>query len=139
MPLTRPTLLLRVEGLALLSGAVAFYAHHGESWLLFALLLLAPDLSMLGYLAGTRVGAATYNLAHTTTLPIALAIAGLWLDSNFMIALAAIWLAHLGMDRALAYGLKYPTHFKDTHLVPRALGPDEPAQVDDQRRTRRDR
>jgi hypothetical protein len=117
MPLTRPTLLLRIEGLALLSGAVAFYAHRGESWLLFALLLFAPDLSAIGYLAGMRAGTALYNLAHTTTLPVALAIAGLALDSDTTLAVAAIWLAHLGLDRAIGYGLKYPTHFKDTHLT----------------------
>lgn len=116
MPLTQPALLLRLEGLALLTGAVVFHAHRGESWLLFALLLFAPDLSMLGYLAGMRVGTAFYNLAHTTTLPIALAIAGLAFDSRTSIAVATIWLAHIGLDRAISYGLKYPTNFKDTHL-----------------------
>jgi hypothetical protein len=133
MPLTHPTLLLRIEGLALLSGAVAFYAHRGESWLLFALLLFAPDVSMLGYLAGPRVGAATYNLAHTTTLPIALGIVGLALDSTTLIAVAAIWLAHVGLDRALAYGLKFPTHFTDTHLGARAPQTDVPAPANDRR------
>src|ERR1700739_1736321 len=51
-------LLLRLEGLAALAVAVALYAHAGFSWLIFALFLLAPDLSMLGYLVGPRAGAA---------------------------------------------------------------------------------
>ena len=129
MPLNRPALLLRIEGLALLSGTVVFYAHGGESWLIFVLLLFAPDLSMLGYLAGMRVGTALYNLAHTTTLPIAVAIVGLAFESDATIAVAAIWLAHLGLDRAIGYGLKYPTHFKDTHLNRLAADPtgEEPA------------
>jgi hypothetical protein len=111
---TRPW--LRVEGLAFLAGAAALYAQMGAGWLLFAVLFLAPDLSMLGYLAGPRVGAFAYNLAHTYATYLALAGIGLWLGPPLLVALGLIGVAHIGFDRALGYGLKLPTAFQDTHL-----------------------
>jgi hypothetical protein len=111
-----PAVLLRLEGLALLAGAVAIYVDRDYGWLVFAVLFLAPDLAMIGYLANARIGAACYDAAHTTVLPIALATAGLFADADLLIQLALIWLGHIGLDRALGYGLKYPTAFKDTHL-----------------------
>lgn len=75
-----------------------------------------PDIGMLGYLAGTRVGAAVYNAFHTYPAPGVLAAVGLLTDRPLAVALALIWFAHIGMDRLFGYGLKYPTHFKDTHL-----------------------
>jgi hypothetical protein len=80
------------------------------------LLFLAPDLSILGYLSGPRVGSATYNTIHTFVPPIALGAAGLLSGSELPTQLALIWLAHIGMDRALGYGLKYPGAFKESHL-----------------------
>lgn len=111
-----PAVLLRLEGLAVLVGSVVLYADGGWSWLAFLLLLLAPDLSMLGYLAGPRPGAVVYDVAHFAALPVALGTAGLVGDSSVPVQLALIWLAHIGMDHALGYGLKYPTAFGDTHL-----------------------
>ena len=108
--------LLRLEGLLLLAGAVTFYAHFGSSWLLFALLFFAPDLSFAGYLLGPRLGAAIYNAVHTTILPGALLALGLVLEDPLATALATIWLGHIGFDRALAYGLKYQDGFGFTHL-----------------------
>jgi hypothetical protein len=114
--LLAPGALLRVEGAALLAAAVAFYFVQGGGWLPFVLLLLVPDLAALGYLANARVGSALYNLAHTTTLPLALLAGGLLTGATTAALVAAIWLTHIGMDRLLGYGLKYPTTFKDTHL-----------------------
>jgi hypothetical protein len=116
LAIARPRVLLRLEGAAVLALAVAGYRASGGSWWLFALLLLAPDLAALGYLAGSRAGAATYNLVHTYVLPLALLGYGLWGTSPLALSLALIWLAHIGMDRAVGYGLKYATAFKDTHL-----------------------
>jgi hypothetical protein len=110
------TLLLRVEGLTVLAAAVASYAFVGGSWSLFALLLLAPDLAMIGYRFGPVVGAAAYNAVHTYLAPAALGAAGLALGAPTLQALALIWIAHIGLDRALGYGLKYSTGFGDTHL-----------------------
>jgi Domain of unknown function (DUF4260) len=114
--LDRPGLILRLEGLAIGAAAVVLYAHGDYSWLLFALLALAPDLSFAAYAAGPRVGAAGYNLLHNLILPAALATYGVVGDSRTALAVALVWLAHIGVDRALGYGLKYPTAFKDTHL-----------------------
>ena len=111
-----PRLVLRVEGLALLAGAVTLYAFSGGSWLLFAALLLAPDLTFAAYLAGPRFGAACYNAAHTTLGPIALGVGGALLAAPPAIGVALIWLAHIGLDRALGYGLKYEAGFAFTHL-----------------------
>ncbi len=115
-PLARPAWLLRLEGAAVLALAIALYWHAGGSWLLFALLLLAPDLSMLGYLVGPRLGAACYNLIHSYVLPLLLFAYGWFTDGSPATWLALIWLAHIGMDRSIGYGLKYATAFKDTHL-----------------------
>jgi hypothetical protein len=109
--------LLRLEGLGLLALAVLMYAHSGLSWTLFALLFFAPDLSMLGYLAGPRVGAVIYNLAHDTFIPVGLVIAGFFLGGGpWVLAISLIWLSHIGFDRALGYGLKYFAGFRFTHL-----------------------
>lgn len=111
-----PSLFLRVEGAAVLAAALVLYFDLGYEWWLLVLLLLAPDLSALGFLAGQRVGTAAYDVAHLEALPLALAVAGYLGESDIALKLSLIWLAHIGMDRAVGYGLKYPTHFKDTHL-----------------------
>ena len=111
-----PATLLRVEGAALLALGVLLYWVNGGSWLLFGVLLLAPDLSMLGYLAGPKVGAAIYNAFHTYAMPAVVGASGVIFASPVAIAVALIWFAHIGMDRTVGYGLKYPTSFKDTHL-----------------------
>lgn len=116
-PLTQPVTLLRLEGAALLALALIAYAHIGGNWILFAVLLLAPDLSALGYLAGNKIGAACYNLVHITALPLALGGYGMLSGQMFLVPFALIWLSHIGMDRLLGYGLKYPDSFTHTHLV----------------------
>jgi len=107
---------LRLEGVAVLALSVALYAHVGEGWLLFALLLFAFDASMVGYLRDARTGALVYNLVHTYTAPLVLGTVGLLAGIGGTVAVALIWSAHIGMDRALGYGLKLPTSFQHTHL-----------------------
>jgi hypothetical protein len=114
--LARPSILLRIEEASLLAAVLFLYQHLHYSWLLFAILFLAPDLSMLGYLINPNIGAATYNLIHTLWLPIALLFTGYLLHWHAAPAIALIWIAHIAFDRLLGYGLKYPTFFKDTHL-----------------------
>jgi len=109
-------LLLRLEGLAAFAVSLALYAHAGFSWLIFALFLLAPDLSMLGYLAGPRVGATLYNLVHTYVLALLLTLVGFLGAQPALTTAGLILVAHIGLDRALGYGLKYSTAFGDTHL-----------------------
>ena len=111
-----PRLLLHVEGATLFAMSVLLYALTGGNWWLFALLLLVPDISMLGYLAGTTTGAYIYNTVHAYPLPALLAAYGLLGANPLATWLALIWFAHIGMDRTVGYGLKYTSAFKDTHL-----------------------
>jgi len=111
-----PRLLLRAEGVTVFAAAVGLYFWAGHQWWLLLALALAPDLSMIGYAAGTRVGAAAYDSVHTYVLPVGLGLAGVLAGSGLSTKLALIWLAHIDGDRALGYGLKYPTGFEDTHL-----------------------
>ena len=111
-----PAALLRVEGVALLVLSVLLYRENGGGWLMFGVLLPAPDLSMLGYLAGPQVGAAIYNTFHTYAMPAVVGALGMIFATPLTVAVALIWFAHIGMDRTVGYGLKYPSSFKDTHL-----------------------
>ena len=111
-----PRTVLRLEGAAALAGASVAYASLGGKWSVFALLFLLLDLSMLGYLAGPRVGAACYNAAHTYLGPALLAVLGATSGVHGLLSVACIWAAHVGFDRLLGYGLKYGTSFGDTHL-----------------------
>jgi hypothetical protein len=111
-----PRIVLRAEGAALALIAVALYARVGQNWWLFAILFLAPDLSFAGYLGGARTGAIVYNAAHTLVGPLLLGTAGILLPFQFLIPLTLIWVAHIGFDRLLGYGLKYTAGFGFTHL-----------------------
>jgi hypothetical protein len=109
-------MLLRLEGAAIFGASLFLYRMFGGGWGFFLLLCLWPDLSMLGYLANARIGAGLYNLVHTDLWPLIVAIYAFAVHRPTMLLFALIWLAHIGMDRMLGYGLKYPTFFKDTHL-----------------------
>jgi Domain of unknown function (DUF4260) len=111
-----PRVLLHAEGVAVAGAAIALYFHAGYPWWLFVVLVLAPDLSMLGFAAGPSVGTAAYDAMHTYVPPVVLAVVGVLVDAEVAVQLGLIWLAHIGVDRALGYGLKYPSGFKDTHL-----------------------
>lgn len=109
-------LVVRIEWLAIAVLALVAYWLNGASWLLFAVLILAPDLSMVGYLGGPRLGAICYNIAHILVLPIALVAYGLLADQQTIIGVGLIWILHIAGDRALGYGLKSAAGFNDTHL-----------------------
>jgi hypothetical protein len=111
-----PRLLLRLEGVVLAGAALAVYLHLDYSVLALIALLAAVDLSLAGFIAGPRVGTLTYNLAHTTALPLVLGAIGVLVDSPIMVQVGLAWLAHIGVDRAFGFGLKYPREFSDTHL-----------------------
>ena len=112
----RPLTWLRVEGLAVAGAGVVIFAATGRAWWLLPALFLVPDLSFLAYLAGPKVGAWVYNLAHSAPLPLALLAAGAWWDSTALTVAGAVGLFHLGLDRVLRYGLKYDHSFGHTHL-----------------------
>ena len=108
--------LLRLEGLTLFAGMTLLYAFWGGPWWVYAVLFLVPDLSFLGYLAGPKIGAIVYNAMHSYMAPLALMTAGFGFAPPLVISVAMIWLAHIGLDRALGYGLKYSKGFAFTHL-----------------------
>jgi hypothetical protein len=107
---------LRLEGLTLFVGMIVLYAVWDGSWWVFAILFFAPDLSFLAYLSGPRTGALIYNIAHSYMAPVTLLTLGFGLASPLTLSIALIWLAHIGIDRALGYGLKYSAGFGFTHL-----------------------
>lgn len=108
--------LLRLEGLAVAAASAILYARTGASWWLFAVLWLAPDLSMLGYRAGSCWGARCYNAVHTYVVPLILAVSALLLHADRLLPFVLIWANHIGVDRMLGYGLKYSNGFGWTHL-----------------------
>jgi hypothetical protein len=107
---------LRLEGATLLVGCLVSYSMTHQPWWLIPLVILLPDVVMAGYLGGTRLGAIMYNLAHSTPLPALLVGIGWWRHEDLVLALGLVWLAHIGLDRLLAYGLKYDDDFQHTHL-----------------------
>jgi hypothetical protein len=111
-----PRVLLRVEGCAVAVTAIVLYFDADYPWWLLAALVLVPDLSMVGYLAGLSIGAVVYDAAHTYAVPIVLAAVGVIANAEIATQVGLIWFTHIGADRAVGYGLKYPTRFKDTHL-----------------------
>ncbi|QFT57220.1 hypothetical protein FIU94_00165 [Sulfitobacter sp. THAF37] len=114
--MTPQQITLRLEGLALAGLCVLIYGIEAGAWGLFALLILAPDVFMLGYLANRRLGALCYNIGHSWLAPLALAGAGVLTGWPSALPVALIWGTHIGVDRALGYGLKYGSGFRDTHL-----------------------
>ena len=110
----RVAIILRLEAALVLALSIFFYREVQASWILFVVLLLAPDLGMCGYFAGTRTGAWTYNALHSYVGPILLLAAGIYQHATLPFAI--IWGAHIALDRMLGYGLKYEDSFQHTHL-----------------------
>jgi len=111
-----PKVWLQIENLAVLSLCAAAYSRTGLGWLWFAAFFLAPDLSMLGYIGGRKLGAGAYNIGHSYIGPIIVMAAGFVLHIQPLLGAGLIWGAHVGFDRMLGYGLKYGEGFGFTHL-----------------------
>ncbi len=111
-----PGVLLRLEGTAVLVMAVWAYSQLGFSWLAFVLLLLWPDIAFVVYAVSPRWGSIVYNFLHSYPLPLALTAVAFTLSWSTGLQIAIIWLAHIGLDRTVGYGLKYMGQFKETHL-----------------------
>ncbi|MFC4626510.1 DUF4260 domain-containing protein [Daeguia caeni] len=109
-------LIQRLESLSLALMALGAYWVSGASWWLFAIFILAPDLSFLAYLKDARFGAIIYNICHSWIGVVLLAVLGWFMSWPICHLLALIWAVHIGVDRALGFGLKYDTGFRDTHL-----------------------
>jgi hypothetical protein len=120
--------LLRLEGLLGLIASVVAYAIGRGQWLMFVTLFLVLDLAILGYLRNARLGATVYNLVHTYVSPAILLAIGLWFRIAVVYQIALVWIAHIGFDRALGFGLKYPVAFQATHLRWTGRPKNEPAR-----------
>jgi hypothetical protein len=111
-----PTRAQRVEGAGVAAAALGALWWLDAGLLTIGVFALAPDISMLGYLRNPRVGAAIYNVVHVYLGPLALGAMGLWLSRDLAVVIAVTWIAHIGVDRAVGYGLKFPDAFDHTHL-----------------------
>ena len=107
---------LRLEYLGGFALALYLYTTLGLPWWWYVALFLAPDIGMLGYLAGPRVGALVYNLFHHLGVSVVVFIAGCLIENTVLQVAGTVLIGHLFFDRALGYGLKYADDFKHTHL-----------------------
>lgn len=108
--------LLKLEELAQFVLGIFLFIPLNFSWWVFPVLLLLPDLSMLGYLINNKIGAWVYNLFHHKLLGIGLYIIGSQITASTLMLCGIILFAHSAMDRFFDYGLKYEKGFKFTHL-----------------------
>ncbi len=107
---------LKLEELAKFLLGFVGTIYFGFSWWLFPVLILTPDISMLGYLAGPKAGATTYNIFHNQALAIIIFLTGCYEAIPELQLTGIILFSHSALDRSLGYGLKYPDDFKHTHL-----------------------
>ena len=108
--------LLKLEEAFMFGLSIFLFSGLDYAWWWYPLLILAPDLSMIGYLGSTRLGAMTYNLAHHKAVGISIFILGMVLANQPLQLMGLILFGHSSMDRMLEYGLKYPDSFEHTHL-----------------------
>jgi hypothetical protein len=108
--------LLKLEELALTALAIYLFTLLDFAWWWLPLLFFMPDLSMIGYIAGPRVGAYTYNFVHHKAVAVTVYVIGAFTGTAGLQLAGVILLAHSSFDRVLGYGLKYPDAFSHTHL-----------------------
>ncbi|MFH5831902.1 DUF4260 domain-containing protein [Halalkalibaculum sp. DA3122] len=108
--------LVRLEELGMLLLSIVLFSTTGYPWWWFLLLILVPDISMIGYGAGTKVGAFIYNLFHHRGIAVLIYLVGYYLIDSTTQMIGIILFAHSSMDRMLGYGLKHADSFKHTHL-----------------------
>lgn len=112
----KPLVWLRIEGLSVLAAGIALFATTHQFWWWVPAVILLPDLFMAGYIGGPRIGAILYNLGHAYPLPLVVSLIGVGEQHPLLLAFGLLWFAHIGLDRALGYGLKYDSAFTHTHL-----------------------
>lgn len=109
--------ILRVEGLTIFIAMLLCYQNIlDNSWKTFFILFFIPDISLLGYLISKKVGSILYNLMHSYIPPLIIGTIFWYYSINNLNYIIVIWIAHIGFDRALGFGLKYAEGFNYTHL-----------------------
>jgi hypothetical protein len=115
--ISQPRIFAHVNGLALFVGSIVAYGIFSGDWLAFIILLLVPDVSMIGYMLNTTIGAWLYNIVHSYALAIVAMMIGYAIGVDAVISIGLILMAHVGMDQAVGYGYKYAEEeFSDTHF-----------------------
>ena len=107
---------LKLEELALFSIGIVAFSTLDIAWWWFLVLLLVPDIGMLGYLINSKVGAFTYNLCHHRAIAVVLIVFGYFYGNTILLLSGIMLFSHIAFDRMLGYGLKYPDSFNNTHL-----------------------
>jgi hypothetical protein len=108
--------ILKLEELAEFLLGVLIFSRLDFAWWYFPLLILTPDIGMLGYLIHPKVGAWVYNLFHHKALAIMTLVIGFWQNNQVIMLSGTIIFAHAAFDRMMGYGLKYEDSFNNTHL-----------------------
>lgn len=109
-------ILLRLEGLAILLVSVYFFSVVSGNWIAFVILFLLPDLALLAYLKDNRFGSTFYNLVHNYMTVLVVVAIGYLIGNDVVISVGLVLSSHIGLDRLVGYGLKYPIGSKTTHL-----------------------
>ncbi|KAF2507785.1 DUF4260 domain-containing protein [Flavobacterium zhairuonense] len=107
---------LKFEEIALFIFGIFLFHQLHYKWWWFLALILAPDLSMIGYAFGNKVGAFLYNIFHHKGIAILLYVLGFYFKNELLQLAGIILFSHSAMDRIFGYGLKYEKGFKYTHL-----------------------
>ena len=107
---------LKLEELALFLLGIFLFVQLPFAWWLFLVLILAPDVGMLGYLFGNKTGAVCYNLLHHRGVAVLVYLGGIYFQSEIVQLIGVILFSHAAMDRIFGYGLKYEKGFKFTQL-----------------------
>ena len=98
--------------------AISFYIYmllDFPIWLFFVLLLV-PDITMIGYVINKEIGAVVYNFGHSLISPLVILLSYFYFSKDYLLMISIIWIAHIFMDRLLGFGLKYGDSFNKTHI-----------------------
>ncbi|MAB48326.1 MAG: hypothetical protein CMC05_06820 [Flavobacteriaceae bacterium] len=107
---------LKLEELGMFVLGIFLFTQLSYAWWWFLVLILLPDIGMLGYFINTKVGALTYNIFHHKGLAVIIYLIGIYFDMELLKLIGIILFSHASLDRIFGYGLKFKDNFKNTHL-----------------------
>jgi hypothetical protein len=114
--MSKTRIFLVLESVVIFLGSLLIYLFLSGNWIIFLVLLFSPDIFMVGYIKNSRIGSINYNIGHVYAWSVLLILIGILIGLDILILLSLICIAHISIDRAMGYGLKYPSDFKDTHM-----------------------
>lgn len=107
---------MKLEEFGMFCLGIFLFSQLNLAWYWFFILLLLPDIGMIGFLINPKIGSYTYNLLHHKAVAIAVLLLGIYFDKNILLLAGIIMFSHSSLDRILGYGLKYQDEFTNTHL-----------------------